>query len=64
MNDYVAVMIALMLGFGYLFIRQSRKYANRLIVGWIGYALIAMSVLLIIIVVLTFFSQSSHQYGH
>lgn len=64
MDDYVGIIIALLLGFGFLFIRKSKLYTSNLIARLTGYALILMSLLIVIFVVIAHLSQSSHRYGH
>ena len=64
MKDYVFIVIALLIGFGMVFIRKSRPYGNHLSLRWIGYALLLMSVFLIIFIGIINFSQGSHGYGH
>ncbi|KRE36777.1 hypothetical protein ASG81_20310 [Paenibacillus sp. Soil522] len=62
MVDYVWIIIALLLGVGFLFIRkpkQSDKSSR-----WIGYILIVISILLVAGVILGHLDELSHGYGH
>ncbi|MGQ5395703.1 hypothetical protein ACT8ZS_33360 [Paenibacillus sp. M.A.Huq-84] len=62
------VVMTLLLGIGLLFIgrtksRQPRSLNSRL-ARWTGYALIAMTIFLIVVGVLQYLAESSHSYGH
>ncbi|MBP1989617.1 small-conductance mechanosensitive channel [Paenibacillus eucommiae] len=64
MNDYVGIIITLLLAFGVVFIRKSKRYAGNLTIRLIGYALILMSVFLIISVIMGYLAKASHGDGH
>jgi hypothetical protein len=64
LDDYVGLILVLLLGFGFLFIRKSKLYKRNLTARLTGYALILMSVMLVFVVLIAHFSQASHGYGH
>ncbi|RAV09929.1 hypothetical protein DQG23_38775 [Paenibacillus contaminans] len=62
MADYVGIILALLLGVGFLFIM---KYKTRhKSVRLIGYALLLMSLLLVVFVAAGYLADASHEYGH
>lgn len=64
LDDYVGIIIALLLGVGFLFIRKSKLYKRNLTARLTGYVIILMSVILVFVVILAYLSQASHGYGH
>jgi Na+/phosphate symporter len=64
MRDDVVVMIVLLFAIGVLLVWRSRRAARKTLAGWIGIALILMSILLCVSVIIVSFSQASHGYGH
>lgn len=64
LDDYVGIIIALLLGVGFLFIRKSKLYKRNLTARMTGYAFVLMSIILVFAVIIAYLSQASHGYGH
>ncbi|MEF3306825.1 hypothetical protein [Paenibacillus sp. GYB003] len=64
MNDNVGFLVALLLGAGFWFIRKAKRRTNGRTARTTGYALLAMSIFLVLFVVIGYLSDASHGYGH
>lgn len=62
MGDYVWIVV-LLLGVAFLFIRTA-KQCSSIRLRLIGYALIVMSIFLVVVVILAYLDESSYGYGH
>lgn len=66
MSHYLnlVIIIGLLIGVGFLLLTSrtsNKKYTNG---KWIGYALLGMTVMLVIVAILQHFDESAHRVGH
>ena len=66
MSQYLnlVIIIGLLIGVGFLLLTSrtsNKKHTNG---RWIGYALLGMTVMLVIVAILQHFDESAHNVGH
>ncbi|UUZ83861.1 hypothetical protein LJK88_08830 [Paenibacillus sp. P26] len=64
MNDYAGIMVVLLLGLGWLFVKKSKRSADSRSLRLIDYGLMLMAGVLVVFMGLMDNAEALHQYGH